>query len=440
MDNRVFTSVDGGDHFTLRSQFGQFDAAAGRGTNIIAVDPLDEMTIFAGDTYLFMSTNGGQAWSRIGDCCTYDTIIHEDLHDIVFDPNDNKHIYVACDNGVYESKDHGQTWLSRVDVVSQIASGLMAVQCWIIGVSQGPALAYGITTHDNFAYASRNGGPFDFVAYGNLGRSEGGWIAYDPKDANIIYLNTWSTGAIVKTTNGQQPWQQQNWTALPINSRAQNSVTMAIAWTNTSQLLAILLSNGTVSRSINGGTSWTSVLAPGTQITAVRFAPSDDNHAYAASVDGRIWHSSDGGANWTELSRAGLPAKRIHDIQVDWSNPLQIYLAFADHGAIGAMGYRTLWRGAVGMGNQATWTDIGGKPGASLPDAGLSGLVIDPDLANTLYVSSIRGVHRTSDGGNTWAPTNEGLPNCFVSSLTIRKVDRALYLSTMGRGAFRRVV
>lgn len=358
-----------------------------------------------------------------------------DLHDIVFDPNDNNHIYVASDNGVYESKDHGDNWLTRTDVFTQSANGLTASQCWMIGVSQGQDLAYGVTTHDNFGYASRNNEPFNFVAY--TYRGEGGWIQYDPKDANIIYMNNWSSG-LVKTTHGQDPWQIQNWTKLPIESRDLTSVTMAIAWTNTNTLLAILLSDGTVSRSNDGGSSWNPVLAPGPRISAVRFAPSDDNHAYAASADGRIWHSTDAGANWTELDNSGLPKKRIHDIQVDWSNPVQIYLAFGDRGALGAVGYRTLWRGLIGTGSQAAWTDISGKPSTSLPDAGLTGLVIDPDSPNTLYVSSIRGVHNTRDGGNSWAAMNEGLPNSFVSSLTIRKVDRTLYLSTMGRGAYRR--
>jgi photosystem II stability/assembly factor-like uncharacterized protein len=68
----------------------------------------------------------------------------------------------------------------------------------------------------------------------------------------------------------------------------------------------------------------------------------------------------------------------------------------------------------------------------------LTGLALDPTLQDTLYVSNIAGVYRSTDGGDSWQAFDEGLPNCFVSDLDIRKIDRTLWVSTMGRGVFRR--
>jgi photosystem II stability/assembly factor-like uncharacterized protein len=438
MGDRVFVSLDGGDNFTLRSQFPQFETDAGRGRNVIAVDPVMENVLFAGDVDFFTSVNAGVTWTQIGKGKTYPTVVHEDLHAIVFSPTSNNHLFVATDGGVYESADHGASWMTVSGVVEPATdAGLVTAQCWTIGVSQEVRLAYGITTHDNLCYASTAGGPFDYVAY--FFRSEGGWIQYDPKSADVIYVNTWSSG-LVKTTDGQKPWQSQTWKPLPMDSHDLNSVTLAIAWSNTDWLLAIVRGTAAVSRSTDGGSSWNTVLGPGPTITAVRFAPSDDQHAYAASADGRVWHSIDGGKTFTELPRGGLPVKRVHDIQVDWKNPLRIFLAFGDRGSLGAVGYRPLWRGDVGNGAQAAWSDVTGKPGQALPDAGLTGLVVDPDHPNTLYVASVRGIHRSTDGGGSWTPFATGLPRAFVSHLTIRRIDRTLYASTMGRGVFRRVV
>jgi hypothetical protein len=54
--------------------------------------------------------------------------------------------------------------------------------------------------------------------------------------------------------------------------------------------------------------------------------------------------------------------------------------------------------------------------------------------------STLLGVLRSTDGGDSWAPFDEGLPNAFVSDLDMRSADRSLFASTMGRGIYRRYV
>jgi photosystem II stability/assembly factor-like uncharacterized protein len=421
MAQQVYTSPDGGDMFTQQTDVDVPWAPFYPWANVIAVDLENEGVLFAGHASIYRSPDGGSTWNQVGGYGV--PPVHPDQQALVFDPSNHDHVYLATDGGVYESTDNGVSWKAK-------STGLVTTQCWTVGISQSPNLAYGITTQDNACYEHAAGDSFSEI----LG-PEGGWIEYDPQDHQVIYADTWFA-ALQKSTNGGA-----SWTGLGINTRDGNTEALAIARTNADLLLAVK-SDGTVARSTTGGTGanpWTTVLSPGVTISAVQFAPSNDNHAFAGSSDGRIWHSADGGASWPQLvaTPAGgtLPAALIHDIEVDWSDPLRIYVAFA------ALGVRQLWRGELGAGSSVTWFDVSGaQPAVSLPDLALTGLALDPDYEETIYVSSILGVYRSADGGESWHPFDEGLPNSWVSDLDIRKRDRALYASTMGRGLYRRYV
>lgn len=445
MSNQIFTSVDGGTTFTQQPVNAGFNTGQGRYMNVIAVDPTNEAILFGGDFNLFRSANGGVTWTNVSTSgAARKNRIHEDVHALVFDPGNHDIVFVASDGGIYKSVDNGQHWealhgAGGIPADPIVSSNLVTLQCWTVAVSQTPQLAFAVTSHDNYSYAWSAGRSFVYVNYFN--RGEGGWIEYDPTNVDIIYTDNWYSN-VVKTLNGSAWWQTQTWADLGIDTSNLNLEALSIGWIKPTRLLAITRPSGVVVRSTTGGAPWATVLSiPGVEISAVQFAPSDDNHAYAASASGRVWHSTDGGATWTELARVGLPNARVHDIEVDWDDPLRVYLAFGTRGALGAVGFRQLWRGAVGAGAQATWLDVSGAlPAVSLPDLGLTGLALDPTLDDTIYVSNIIGVYRSTDGGDSWHPFDEGLPNSFVSDLDIRKRDRTLWVSTMGRGVYRRIL
>jgi photosystem II stability/assembly factor-like uncharacterized protein len=441
MGDQVYTSIDGGNTFTAQTNAGT--AGDGRYKNVISVDPTDESILFAGDLYLFRSTNGGTAWSNVSTAApAWKNRIHADLHAIVFDPSNHNNMFVASDGGVYKSIDNGVNWEALhgeggTSADPFVNSNLVTLQCWTVSVSQEPHYALAVTSHDNYSYSQHSGNTFTFLNYS--GRGEGGWVEYDPNNADIIYTDNWFSD-VRKTTNGTAWWQNQTWNSLGVESSNLNVEALSVAWTNSSQLLLIERPTGRVLRSTNGGGAWTPVLTVmGEEFTATAFAPSDDSHAYAATASGRVWHSIDGGATWTELARASLPNKRVHDIEVDWNDPLRVFLAFGTRGALAGVGFRQLWRGTVGAGSTAAWLDISGAlTSTSLPDLGLTGLALDPTLEGTVYVSNILGVFRSLDGGDSWQPFDEGLPNTFISYLDLRRLDRTLYVSTMGRGVYRR--
>ena len=145
--------------------------------------------------------------------------------------------------------------------------------------------------------------------------------------------------------------------------------------------------------------------------------------------------STNSGASWTELDTTALPDAQIQSLAVAPTDPNRVYVAFA------GTGIRHLFRGDLDAAGNATWFDVGGAlPAVSLPDLPLTGLALHPTQDEVIYVSTLLGVLRSVDGGDSWAPFDDGLPNAFVSDVDIRTYDRSLWASTMGRGIYRRYI
>jgi len=101
----------------------------------------------------------------------------------------------------------------------------------------------------------------------------------------------------------------------------------------------------------------------GSYLTALAFAPGDPQRAYAVNDGGKIWYSTDHGVSWT-LSSSSAPGQQYfygNAISVHPTNPLEV--------AIGGSGYSTA------------------------------------------------GVVRSTNGGASFAPENQGLPQTLVYAL-----------------------
>ncbi|MBA2251659.1 MAG: hypothetical protein H0W13_02965 [Nitrospirales bacterium] len=74
----------------------------------------------------------------------------------------------------------------------------------------------------------------------------------------------------------------------------------------------------------------------------------------------------------------------------------------------------------------------------SMPDQMISAMVLDRATAGTLYVASREGVYKSVDGGATWHAINKGLATLNIRSLAQSPTDpRMLYVGTNGSGLYR---
>jgi photosystem II stability/assembly factor-like uncharacterized protein len=113
----------------------------------------------------------------------------------------------------------------------------------------------------------------------------------------------------------------------------------------------------------------------------------------AAVIDGRAMISQDGGRTWRNAGFGGAGAP-VDTIATDATRPQRLW---------GAAGGRIAFSDDLG----SSWHSVG----RSLPEAQarVRGIAASAD-ATTLVVSSDRGLYRSEDGGETWAPKEDNLP------------------------------
>jgi hypothetical protein len=161
-------------------------------------------------------------------------------------------------------------------------------------------------------------------------------------------------------------------------------------------------------------------------ITALAMAPSDPKTIYAATADGHMWATTDGGSNWMarDSGMFGMGGGKIVDIRIDPKNPSRAF-------AVGA-GQGSVWYLDT-VGGSLVWTNISGD----LPSYLRSGTIFaDWRFATpALYLGTSRGVYHSVNLGAHWSVFALDMPNTVVSDLESATQD-VLVAATIGRGAW----
>ena len=188
--------------------------------------------------------------------------------------------------------------------------------------------------------------------------------------------------------------------------------------------------SGGVWKTDNEGTTWQPVFerAASTSIGDIAVSPSNPEVVWVGTGEANIFRSSQAGCGIYKSSDAGKTWSHmglsdtytIARVVVDPRNPEIVYVAASGHE----------WTENTERGVYKT-TD-GGKTWLKVlyisPQTGAIDLVMDPEDSGTLYAAtwqrtrlkwndprvfpgfSESGIHKTTDGGETWKPINTGLP------------------------------
>lgn len=209
--------------------------------------------------------------------------------------------------------------------------------------------------------------------------------------------------------------------------------------------------NGGVWRSTDYGSNWVPIFddQPTSSIGAIAVAPSNPNIIYVGSGGGIIrpdlstgdgmYKSTDAGKTWTHL---GLrESQMIADVEVDPRNPDRLWVAVLGH-PYGPNPERGIFRSTDGGRSfqKVLYTDEYTSGNDVLVDSTNPNIVyatLWPQQQSfqegAAFGGSGTGIYKSTDGGDTWKPITEGLPNVIQANLAMAPGNpRVIYAMVSG--------
>ncbi|MBT3604540.1 MAG: hypothetical protein HN521_15900 [Candidatus Latescibacteria bacterium] len=175
---------------------------------------------------------------------------------------------------------------------------------------------------------------------------------------------------------------------------------------------------GTVARSVNRGSSWTTVGSSiADSVLALRIAPSSTAVIYAGTLNRGVYKSTDHGVTW---AATGLTGVQVSAVAVDPKNVNRVYAGTRD----------SLMKSTDGGTN---WVK------ANLDSVNVTTIVMNPHRPDTVFVGTDgRGLLRSFNDGATWSILSNGLSNARIAELAVHPTQaETLYVATSDAGAFR---
>lgn len=416
----------------------------------IVCDPKDVDKVFALDTWLHHTEDGGKTFKATGEDKK-----HVDNHCIWINPNNTDHWIVGCDGGIYETYDHAKTW--------QYKANLPVTQFYKVSIDYDTPFynVYG-GTQDN----SSQGGPSRTI--NNAGILNSDWYItvggdgyetqVDPTNPNIVY-SQWQYGGLVR-------YDRKSGERIGIKPQPKKGEA-AFRWNWDSPLLisphdskTLFFCANKVFKTVDRGNTWTAISPDLTRqldrnqmkvmgeiqspdvvmknksttifgnIVAFDQSPKNPNILYAGTDDGLIQVSTDGGASWTKKeSFKGVPKMTyVNMIIASQHDENVVFAAFNNHKR---GDFKPYLMKSTDKGN--TWTAIQND----LPERGsIYSIAQDHVNPNLLFVGTEFSCFVSVNGGQNWVKLSAGLPTICVRDMAVQKRENDLVLGTFGRGFY----
>lgn len=442
-----FRSTDRGETWERRSEY---MTTSPQYYNELVADPENVQRVFAMDTRLQVTEDGGKTFRPVPDKNK-----HVDNHAMWIDPQDNDHWLVGCDGGVYQTWDRGASWgfVPNLPVTQfyRVSVGNEMPFYWVYGGTQdNNSLGAPSRTLDRAGIASEDW----FVTVGGDGYE----TLVDPVDSNLLYA-MWQYGGLVRYDRrsgevvdikprelpGEEPYRW-NWDSpLILSPHAPHRLYFAA---------------NRLFRSDDRGSSWRAVSGDLTRridrnqlpvmgriwevdavaksastsfygnCVALAESPLVEGLIYVGTDDGLIHATEDGGATWRRIEAfPGVPERAyVSRLEASQHSPDRVYAAFDNHknGDFKPYILRSDDRGR-------SWTAASGD----LPERevvyALAEDHVKPDL---LFAGTAFGAWFSANGGTNWIRLEGGIPTIEVRDLAIQERENDLALATFGRGIY----
>jgi photosystem II stability/assembly factor-like uncharacterized protein len=434
----VFRSDDGGATWTKTNSDRNLRQRAWYYTRIYA-DPKDTATVYALNTGMYRSTNGGKTFRSI-------QVPHGDNHDLWISPLDNNRMIEANDGGANVSFNKGATWTEQDQATAQFYH--------VVTTNHYPYRVCG-AQQDNSTLCgpSRAFGGVDISQWYDVGGGESGYIAVRPDDPDIIFAGSY--GGLL-TRHDQRTGFERDvnpWPDNPMGHDARDA-RYRFQWTfpiviSPHDPNTMYVGSSVIFRTRNEGQTFepispdltrndprtlgpsggpitkdqTSIEYYGTVFTIAE-SPVTAGVIWAGSDDGLIHVTRDNGKTWKNVTPASMPEwSRISIIDASHFSAGTAYVA-ANHYQMNDLKpyiYRTSDYGA-------SWQlVVDGIPSNEFVRV----VREDPVRKGLLYAGTEKGVWVSFNNGTSWQTLRRNLPIVPVHDLAIKEGD--LIAATHGR-------
>ena len=441
-----FRSTDRGETWKKMSDH----HSSGQYYNEIYCHPHDEDIVYSMETVSKITVDGGKTWRSLGISRR-----HVDDHALWIDPDDHDHFIIGGDGGIYETFDHGETYLHKTN--------LPVTQYYRVNVdNQEPFYwVYGGTQDNNSM-----GGPSRNTSTDGVSSCEwvvtlggdGFWQAIDPQNPDIVY-SEYQYGNIFR-------YDRKSGERLKIKPQPRaGEENYKWNW-NTPFILSphsntrLYIAANKVFRSDDRGNSWQVISDDITaQVdrntwpvmgrywsidavvkdvstslfgTAVSLAesPVKEDLLYVGTDDGVIQVTEDAGQTWRKIDKfPGVPEYTyVSDILPSRFDENVVYAAFDNRKRDDFKPY-ILKSADKGR----TWESIANN----LP-SDETVHTVEQDFINSdlLFAGTELGLYFSADEGKIWTALESGLPSIAIRDMTIQERESDLVLASFGRGFF----
>ncbi len=440
----VYFSADAGKTWKRINSENKLRQRAWYYTHMVA-DPQDPNTVYALNTGLYRSVDGGKTYENI-------PVPHGDVHDLWINPKNPEIMVVANDGGAQVTLNGGKTWSTYLNQPTAELYGVV--------VDNGtPYRLYGAqqdnTTISVPAWSSSNTLHAKQHWY-SVGGCETGPIALDPNNPNIVYagcyggvMDRYDLAKDEVTNIMAYPQLQLGEAAKNLKYRFQWVSPMAVSPHDPE---VIYHGSQYVHRSRDAGKTW-EVISPdlststpehleyaggpinhditGVEIYNVVFEIIPDPNAkgtiWAGTDDGRLHLTQDDGNTWQEITPKEMPKYgTVNKIELSAHQPGRALVAVHKYRFDDFAPYIFLTNDYGKTWKRIT-TGSNGIPG----DYPVRVVREDPKQQGLLYAGTEYGLFVSFDEGAHWQSMQGNLPITPITDLRVHQGD--LVMSTQGR-------
>ena len=403
--NGVYKSINSGETFLKTAENDDiFETSQAWYDLALAVSDTDADKVYVGVLNIWSSSNGGDNFTKLNNWSSPSepSYTHADIHFMRFI---NGKFFAGTDGGVYISEDHGTNF-------TDLTESLAISQFYKISVARQNSgnIVGGLQDNGGYAFSDNNWNNYhgadgmDAAVSGSNPNTYYGFIQYGGQ----LYIT--NDGGLTRGSSVNAPSSETGtgddggrWVTPLVSDNDGN------LYAGYNQLYKL----------IGGAWEQQSNLTSGEDIDHIEIDPNNPNNIYI-SKSGTLLRSTDGGTTFTTILTL---SENINSIEINNGDSSTAYITTNSD----------VKKSENTLAASPLFTNIT----TNLPSE--SKLVLrhhQRSGKNTLYLGTALGVYFINDDSPNWEVFDNNLPNVAVRDLEIHEEDAKIFAATYGRGVF----